>query len=307
MRTRPGYIRLYESGELFGRIAALNSISKACALCPRRCAVDRTNGVKGVCGAGALPAVSAALPHFGEEPPLTGFRGSGTIFLTHCNLLCVFCQNSEISHPTKTGEPREVSIDELSSMMVSLQRQGCHNINFVSPTHQVPQIVEALPKAIENGLDIPLVYNTGGYDDIELIRSLDGIFDIYMPDMKYADDSAGLKLSGVPDYVETNRSAVKEMHRQVGDLVTDEGGIAVKGLIVRHLVLPEDLAGSNETMRFIADELSPMTYVNIMDQYRPCFRAFEEKQVSRRITGDEYRGALDAARRAGLKRTEGAS
>ncbi|MBI5454921.1 MAG: radical SAM protein [Deltaproteobacteria bacterium] len=307
MRTRPGYISLYETGELFGRIAALNSISKACALCPRRCAVDRTSGEKGVCGTGFLPIVSSAHPHFGEEPPLTGFRGSGTIFLTHCNLRCIFCQNSEISRPSKVDEPREVSIDELSSIMLSLQRRGCHNINFVSPTHQVPQIVEALPKAIENGLDLPLIYNTGGYDDVDTIRLLEGIFDIYMPDMKYAESTVGLKLSGVADYAEANRSAVKEMHRQVGDLVTDESGIAVKGLLVRHLVLPEGLAGSYETMRFIADEISPCTYVNIMDQYRPCFRAFEEKQVSRRITGDEYRGALDAARRAGLKRMEGAS
>src|SRR5574337_864684 len=208
MSTRPGYIRLYETGELFERISSLREILKKCSLCPRLCGVDRLNNERGVCRAGALPFVSAAHPHFGEEPPLVGFGGSGTIFLTWCNLRCIFCQNYDISH---TGEGGETSIEELSSTMISLQRQGCHNINFVTPTHQTAAIAEALPRAIELGLELPLVYNCGGYERVETLKLHEGIFDIYMPDIKYSDNSTALELSGVKGYFDVAKAAALEM------------------------------------------------------------------------------------------------
>jgi putative pyruvate formate lyase activating enzyme len=295
---RPGYVSLYESGELFQRINALNYILKDCALCPRKCGVDRLKGERGACRTGALPVISDALPHFGEEAPLSGYNGSGTVFLTHCNLGCVFCQNHDISHG---GAGDEISIDELSQVMIRLQRQGCHNINFVSPTHQAAQIVESLPMAIENGLDIPLVYNCGGYEDVRTLKLLEGIFDIYMPDIKYSDDKVAFELSGVSGYFGTAKRAVIEMQRQVGDLVTDSTGVAVRGLIIRHLVLPEGLAGTMDIMRFIAREVSVNAFVNIMDQYRPCFRAHELKGLSRRITEEEFEESLSMAASEGLR------
>jgi len=295
---RPGYVSLYESGELFQRISALNNVLKECTLCPRKCGVNRLKGERGACRAGALPVISAAHPHFGEEAPLSGQNGSGTVFLTHCNLGCVFCQNHDISHG---GEGDEISIDDLSQVMVRLQRQGCHNINFVSPTHQAAQIVESLPRAIENGLDIPLVYNCGGYEDVSTLKLLEGIFDIYMPDIKYSDDSVAFKLSGVKGYFGTAKRVVLEMQRQVGDLVTDSRGVAVRGLIIRHLVLPSGLAGTKDVLKFIAKEVSLKAFVNVMDQYRPCFRAPELKDLSRRITEDEFEEALNMALSEGLK------
>ncbi len=299
---RPGYISLYESGELEKRIKLLNAILEDCVLCPRKCRVNRTEDEKGVCRVGRLPVVSSFHPHFGEEPPLVGYMGSGTIFLTYCNLKCIFCQNYDISH---LGEGREVGFEELSSMMIALQRQGCHNINFVTPTHQIPQIVSALPRAIDKGLEIPLVYNCGGYESTETLKLLDGIFDIYMPDIKYGDNDVAERLSSAPDYVEVVKEAVKEMHRQVGDLVVDKNGIARRGLIVRHLVLPEGLAGTEKVMRFIAEEISPDTYVNIMDQYRPCYKAHKDPAMSRRITTDEFEEAVRIAINVGLRRIEG--
>lgn len=303
MRFRPSYIKLYETGELSKRISTLNEILKSCVLCPRRCRVDRVNGARGVCNAAKLPFIASVMPHFGEEPPLVGHGGSGAIFMAGCNLKCVFCQNSDISHGCD-GE--EISSDELSAIMVNLQRKGCHNINFVTPTHQIAQIVESLPKAIENGLDVPLVYNCGGYEEANIIKLLEGIFDIYMPDIKYSDPTIALNLSLAPDYVKCVQSSVKEMHRQVGDLVIDKNGIAQKGLIVRHLVLPEGLAGTTEVMRFIAKEISADTYVNIMDQYRPCFKAFMDERITREITRQEYEDALAIAREEGLRNIEGA-
>lgn len=298
---RPGYIKLYESGELFKRISALREILSDCVLCPRECHVNRLIGKRGVCRTGVVPLVCSAHPHFGEEPPLTGWGGSGTIFLTNCNLRCVFCQNHEIS---QGGEGAEVSTDELSGMMVSLQRQGCHNINFVTPTHQVAAIVEALPRAVENGLSVPLVYNCGGYEETSALRLLDGIFDIYMPDIKYGDDVIAKRLSGVPDYVKKVKQAVIEMHRQAGDLVIDKNGVALRGLIIRHLVLPNGLAGTREVMRFIAKEVSPYSYVNIMDQYRPCHRAYDFPELARRVTADEFEEAVNMAKEEGIKRIE---
>lgn len=246
--------------------------------------------------------VSSFHAHFGEERPLVGYYGSGTIFLTYCNLKCLFCQNYDISH---LGEGREISREEFGSMMISLMRQGCHNLNFVTPTHQAAQIVSSLPSAIENGLDIPLVYNCGGYESVETIKLLDGIIDIYMPDFKYGNNESAKKLSAAPDYVEVAKEAVKEMHRQVGDLKIDKRGIAQRGLLIRHLVLPNGLAGTREVMRFIAMEISKNTYVNIMDQYRPCYKAFEHPPMDRRITGEEFEEAVRIAREEGLERLDG--
>ena len=246
--------------------------------------------------------VSSYGPHFGEERPLVGTRGSGTIFLSFCNLKCVFCQNYDISH---LGEGREVGSEELGEMMLSLWRQGCHNINFVTPSHQAAQILASLPYAVDRGLDVPLVYNCGGYEELATLRLLEGIFDIYMPDFKYGDSATALQLSGTPHYVETTKEALKEMHRQVGDLVMDERGIAIRGLLVRHLVLPAGSAGTRQVMGFIAREISPDTYINIMDQYRPCFRASEYPPMNRRITSGEFEEAVATAREEGIRRLDG--
>jgi putative pyruvate formate lyase activating enzyme len=299
----PGYIRLHKSGELAGRIAAAREILKDCTLCPWHCHVNRPAEEKGVCRVGALPMVSSSGPHFGEERPLVGRHGSGTIFLAYCNLKCIFCQNYDISH---LGEGREMPVEELGEMMLSLWRQGCHNINFVTASHQAAQIIAALPYAIAGGLDVPLVYNCGGYEELATLRLLDGIFDIYLPDFKYGDNATALKLSGTPHYVDTAMAALKEMHRQVGDLVTDEQGIARRGLLVRHLVLPAGLAGTREVMGFIAREISPDTYVNIMDQYHPCHQA-SAPPMNRRITPAEFQEAVAIARAEGLRRLDGIS
>jgi putative pyruvate formate lyase activating enzyme len=248
---------------------------------------------------GAKPFVSGHGPHHGEEAPLRGWNGSGTIFFASCNLRCVYCQNYEIS---QLREGREVSIQELAEMMLSLQDQGCHNINLVTPSHQVPQILEGLLPAAQRGLHVPLVYNTSSYDDVETLRLLDGIVDIYLPDFKYADAEAGLKYSKVPGYPEIAKVAIKEMHRQTGDLMIDEQGLAVRGVLVRHLVLPGGLAGTEAVMRFLADNVSKNTYVNIMDQYRPCWKSLNYPPLNRGITKEEFDTAVEAAKAAGLHR-----
>jgi putative pyruvate formate lyase activating enzyme len=248
--------------------------------------------------------VSSYGPHFGEEDPLRGSRGSGTIFFARCNLQCLFCQNYDISQ-YGYGEP--TTPEQLAAIMLELQDQGCHNINLVSPTHVVAQILSALLIAAQAGLNIPLVYNTGGYDALETLALLDGVVDIYMPDMKYADATIGRQLSGIPDYPQVNRAAVREMHRQVGDLQIDRRGIARRGLLVRHLVLPAGLAGTSEIVRFLASEVSTHTYLNLMDQYRPCYRAHQASQfpeLGRRLTPTEYSDALRAANQAGLTRLD---
>ncbi|HOK58609.1 MAG TPA: radical SAM protein [Methanothrix sp.] len=268
-----------------------------CEICPRRCGVNRIEGELGFCRTGRLAKVSSAGPHYGEEPPLVGYHGSGTIFFAGCNLACVFCQNYEIS---QLDMGVEVTPERLAGIMMHLQLTGCHNVNLVTPTHVVPQILEALVTAREMGLSIPLVYNSGGYDSVETLRLLDGIIDIYMPDAKYGSDEMAIRYSNAPGYVEVMKAAIREMHRQVGDLVV-ENGIAVRGLLVRHLVLPNNLAGTEEVVRFIS-ELSKNTYINIMDQYRPEYRADQHSELSRRITLSEYREALRLARAAGLSR-----
>ena len=295
------YLKLSKN-ELAEKIRSAEAVLKSCTLCPRSCYVDRTAGEKGFCKTGDKLFVSSYNPHFGEEAPLVGSGGSGTIFLTYCNLGCLFCQNWSISHG---GEGSEISVEALADIMMLLQQSyGCHNINFVTPTHQVPMILKSLEIAIEKGLKVPLVYNCGGYESLETLKLLDGVIDIYMPDFKYTDPETARKYSKAEDYPETAKAAIEEMHHQVGDLIINDRGIAMRGLLVRHLVLPEGLAGTEEVVRFLAEEISLNTYTNIMAQYYPCYRASEHPPLDRRITHKEFRKAVRAAREAGLKRLD---
>jgi putative pyruvate formate lyase activating enzyme len=298
----PAYLRLLETGELARRRETAYRHLESCDLCARYCRVDRTQGIAGaVCRTGERAVVASYGPHHGEEDPLRGSAGSGTIFFSWCNLRCVYCQNWDIS---QRGIGREVEPREIADMMLELQRLGCHNINFVTPSHVVAQIIAAVDDAARRGLELPLVYNTSGYDSLEALALLDGIVDIYMPDMKYGDSRLAHQYSKVRNYVEANRAAVKEMHRQVGDLVLDARGIAQRGLLVRHLVLPNGIAGTGDVLRFLAEEISRNTYLNLMDQYRPCYRADEYPALARPLTRDEYREVLAAADQAGLKRLD---
>lgn len=297
----PRYLKLSKV-ELKERIKEALSLLEECVLCPRECLVRRLEDEdKGFCRSGRQAIVSSYGPHFGEELPLVGSRGSGTIFFTYCNLKCIFCQNFEISH---LGEGNKVDSHKLAEIMIYLQNIGCHNINLVTPTHFVPQILEALDLAIEEGLRLPLVYNCGGYEKQETLKILEGIIDIYMPDIKYLNKETAKKLSNAEDYPEVVKSAIKEMHRQVGDLKCNEDGIAEQGLLIRHLVLPHNLADTKEVMEFLAKEISTESYVNIMDQYRPCYRAGEFKLINRRITPSEYEEAIQIALKAGIKRLD---
>ncbi len=295
----PVYLETYESGVLDERIEKLEAILSDCKLCPRECGVDRNKGEKGYCKSDKHLMVSSVQPHFGEEDVLVGSHGSGTIFLTHCNLRCIYCQNYDISH---LGYGQRMTEEELAFDMLSLQKRGCHNINFVTPTHYTPQIVKAVRIAIEKGLRIPIVYNCGGYEAKSTIELLEGIVDIYMPDIKYSDAENAKKYSNAPDYFDRCKEAVKEMHRQVGDLKVDERGIAWRGLLIRHLVLPNGIAGSAEVLKFVATEISKESYVNIMMQYRPMYKAHEYKELNRGIKMSEYREAIDIAREGGLHR-----
>ncbi|MEW6002380.1 MAG: radical SAM protein [Nitrospirota bacterium] len=300
LKYTPSYLLL--SSKIFSeKIREAEEILKKCTLCPRSCEVDRTAGEIGFCRTGDKPFVSSWGPHFGEERPLVGRFGSGTIFFGNCNLGCIFCQNYSISH-LKDGS--EISFEKLSDIMLSLQRGGCHNINLVTPTHQISVILKALKIASDKGLNIPVVYNCGGYESLQSIKLLEGIVDIYMPDFKYSDSGMAFNYSKAKDYVEAAKAAIKEMHRQVGDLLID-GGITRRGLLVRHLVLPEGAAGTTGVVEFIAEEISKDTYINIMDQYHPCFMAFDNPPLNRRITDKEYREAINMAIAAGLKRIDG--
>ena len=272
-----------------------------CSLCPRECNVDRLSGDSGICKTQDRALVSSYNPHFGEEAPLVGRKGSGTIFFTHCNLMCNFCQNYDISHE---GHGQTVIDEQLAQIMLHLQNIGCHNINFVTPSHVVAQILSALEVAVENGLSIPLVYNTGGYDKVETLQLLDGVFDIYMPDFKFWDSDTAEKTCNAKDYPEIAQKAFLEMHRQVGDLVIDDSGIAQRGLLVRHLVLPKELAGTRDVMWFLAEQISPNTYVNVMSQYRPCGKAAEIKDLTRSISDKEYQQAIEAAKEEGINRLD---
>ena len=298
---QPAYINLYKTGKLLERIEKAQNLLKECQICPRRCKVNRLENKMGLCKVGRLSKVSSYNPHFGEELPLVGMHGSGTIFITSCNLGCVFCQNYEISH---LGEGFEVSSERFAQMMIELQNMGCHNINFVTPTHVVPQILEALLIAVREGLKIPLVYNTGGYDLVETLELLEGVFDIYMPDFKFSDSEVAARLCKARDYPQVAMKAIKEMHRQVGDLVVDERGIAERGLIVRHLIMPNGLAGTRKVMQFLVQKISSNTYVNIMDQYHPCGLAHTYSEINRRISLEEFENALQIAREEGLHRLD---
>jgi len=298
----PAYLRLLETGELPRRVDQAYRHLEDCDLCARYCRVNRRVTTEGaVCRTGERAVVASYGAHHGEEDPLRGWRGSGTIFFSWCNLRCVFCQNWDIS---QKGIGRETEPAAIADMMLDLQRQGCHNINLVSPSHVVAQIIAAVHDAAKRGLRLPLVYNTGGYDSPEALALLDGVVDIYMPDMKYGDSSLARKYSKVRDYVAANQAAVREMHRQVGDLVLDEHGIALRGLLVRHLVLPDGVAGTDQVLAFLANEISRNTYLNLMDQYRPCYRPDEYPELDRPITADEYRDALAAAARLDLTRLD---
>ncbi len=294
------YDDLARSGDLQERIDAALALLCPCRLCPRQCGVDRLAGEQGFCQTGRLARVASSGPHFGEEHPLVGAGGSGTIFFCGCNLGCIYCQNYDISH---RAAGTEVSPRDLAQMMVELQERGCHNINFVTPTHVVPQILEALPHAVKAGLHVPLVYNCGGYESIETLLLLEDVIDIYMPDAKYSEGAVAARLSDAPDYPDRMFEAIDEMHRQVGDLRIDAAGLAVRGLLVRHLVLPEGQAGTPAIMTFLA-ALSTNTYVNIMNQYRPSYRAHTVDAIGRPPTRQEYAEAIEAATNAGLHRLD---
>jgi putative pyruvate formate lyase activating enzyme len=297
----PSYVGLMRDGELEQRANAALGRLAACDVCARACRVNRRLGEFGACRTGMRARVSSYGAHHGEEDPLRGWNGSGTIFFTRCNLHCQYCQNSDIS---QTDDGEQVEPEELASIMLGLQAAGCHNINLVSPSHVVPQILAALQVAARAGLRLPLVYNTGGYDSLTTLRLLDGVVDIYMPDMKYAGAKAAERYSHAANYPEVNQAAVCEMHRQVGDLQIDVNGLATRGLLVRHLVLPGGLAGTDQVVRFLANEISCSTYLNIMDQYRPAYRASFYPELNRRPTREEYLAALRMALEAGLFRRD---
>ncbi len=294
--AQPGYLALLASGELEQRVQTLKCVYSQCRLCPHECGVDRTAGQRGICRSGDLPVVASWNVHPGEEPPISGTSGSGTIFFSNCTGRCIFCQNYPIS---QLGTGTLVSETRLAEMMLELQERGCHNINMVTPTHYVPSIAAALLIAAGNGLSIPIVYNTSGFERVEIVRLLSGIVDIYLPDAKYADDAVAFSVSGFNNYVTANRAALREMYAQVG-LLRLEGELAIRGLIIRHLILPGGLAGTREVMRFISGELSPDVHVSIMDQYFPAHTAFSHELLSRRITEEEYQEALEAFDESGL-------
>jgi putative pyruvate formate lyase activating enzyme len=285
--------------ELQKRIEDAYNLLESCRVCPRECGVNRLKNDKlGFCRSGLNPAISSVNLHHGEEPPLSGTKGSGTIFLTNCNLRCVYCQNYPIS---QLGNGAERTPGELAGQMIWLQEQGCHNLNLVTPTHFMPQILKAFGIARERGFNLPIVYNTSGYESLEALRLLDGIVAIYLPDMRYSDDAVARTYSVAPHYPEINRAAIKEMYRQVGNLVLDEDGIATRGLIIRHLILPGGLSGTERVMKFLAEEISKDVYISLMSQYFPAFKAHEFKEQSRRITADEYEEAYQTMRKYGLE------
>lgn len=297
----PSYLKLIKNGTFEERVKHATQHLHACDVCPSKCGVDRLSGELGVCKTGEQAQISSYGPHHGEESPISGWGGSGTIFFSRCNLRCVYCQNADIS---QMGKGREVDAESLGSIMLELQRMGCHNINLVSPSHIVPQILAAVRVAAENGLHIPLVYNTGGYDSLEMLQLLEGIVDIYMPDMKYGDEVVARKYSLVRDYPNINQQALLEMHRQVGDLIIDSNGLTQCGILIRHLVLPNSLAGSEIVLRFIAEKISKDSYVNLMEQYRPAYRVKEFPDLNRHISSEEYYKVLEIARKLGLTRLD---
>lgn len=289
----PSYFRLYQTGELEKRVEYLEKILYSCHLCPRSCCVNRMKNEKGHCRSGYLPIVQSFTPHFGEEPVLVGKYGSGTIFFGNCNLKCVYCQNYYISQELDSSHNQAISIEELAEIMIKLQKMGCHNINFVSPTHFVPQIVKAIFYAIPKGFKLPIVYNTNSYESVEIIKILDRIIDIYLPDIKYSDNNMALKYSGVKNYVEYSQSAILEMWKQVGKLIIDENGVAKCGVLIRHLILPKNVAGSYQSLKFISEKLSSEVTLSIMGQYYPTYKAHLYPEINRPINEEEYEGVME--------------
>lgn len=301
-KVQPGYLALYQSGELSKRAAKLISRLEACDICPHRCGTNRLKNQTGFCRSGFLPVVSSVCAHHGEEPALSGSRGSGTIFFGNCNMRCVYCQNFQISQDEHAQKDNSISVQTLADKMLFLQNElKCHNINLVAPTHMVPQIVQALVLAVPLGLHLPLVYNTGGYDALETIQTLDGIVDIYLPDIRYSSNEVALKYSVVEDYVSHNRTALKEMYRQVGNLKTDSDAVAQRGLIVRHLILPEGLAGSGRSLRWMSRNLSPEVTLSVMSQYFPSHRASFFPEINRKINYAEYSAVVEVMEEEGME------
>ncbi len=298
----PGYIALHRSGELERRVERLEARLGECDICPRECGADRLRGKVGSCNSAYLPIVSSVCAHHGEEPVLSGSRGSGTIFFGNCNLRCVYCQNHQISQDPETQQRYEVGTRVLAERMLYLQDGlKCHNINLVTPSHFVPQIVRAVLEAVPMGLRLPLVYNTSSYDSIETLRELDGIISIYLADLRYASNELGRKYSRVRHYADSSRAAIKEMYRQVGNLEVNDEGIARKGLIIRHLILPNGIAGSEDSLSWLVNEISPGVAVSIMSQYHPAHRAYRYRELNRRILPEEYAAVVRLVARLGME------
>jgi len=296
MKREPSYCKLYETGELKERVEKAYTKLENCDICPHTCRVNRLKNEKGFCKTSDRVIVSSFFPHRGEEFPIRGFRGSGTIFFSYCNMRCVYCQNYEIS---QLGEGMPLEPEEIANIMLHLQKEGCHNINWVTPSHIVPQLIQALYIATDKGLRIPIVYNTSSYDNLDTLKLLDGIVDIYLPDLKYMEENKARKYSKIKNYPYIATQAIKEMHRQVGDLKTDSNGIAYQGVLVRHLVLPNGISDTRKVLDFLRS-VSPDMHVNIMSQYYPYYKAYEYPELSRRITSSEYREAVNYASRIGL-------
>ncbi len=292
------YVELYKSGELARRADTAWEILNACTLCPHDCLIDRRTSKRSFCYSGMTAKVASYVLHKWEEPPITGTRGAGTIFFSNCTLKCTYCQNFSLS---QQSHGKEVSNERLAEMMLELQERGAHNIDLVTPTHYVPQILKALVIAAGRGLTIPMVYNTSGYENLHVIKLLDGVVDIYLPDAKYADDEAAWNTSRARQYVKNNRETLKEMYRQVGDLVLDEEGIAVRGLIIRHLVMPNDQAQTYEVLKWIAQEIGPTVSISVMDQYFPAYKALKDPLLSRKPTWEEYEVGLNAIEEFGFE------
>ena len=297
MHDYPAYLASFHNGNLNKVVAQTFRMLESCCICPRKCKVNRLKNELGFCKTGLKPKVCSFMPHHGEEPPISGKRGSGTIFFSYCNMACVYCQNYEFS---QLDEGREVDFEELADFMLHLQEINCHNINLVTPTHVMPQILKALTIAIPKGLNLPLVYNTGGYELAQIIKLLEGIIDAYLPDMRYADPDMAAKYSSAPDYPRYNQESLKEMQRQVGVAKMDNEGIIKRGVIIRHLVLPNNIVGTERIMKFIAGELSTDSYISLMSQYFPCYKAVEFKDIARRITYEEYQDAKMIMKKYGL-------
>ena len=301
MNFIPSYIKVFDSGEFKQRVNAADKILESCTSCPRNCNVDRTSNESGICQSGNLPIVSSYTPHYGEEPVLSGTRGAGNIFFGNCNLRCVFCQNYVISQNYKIERNNEITNEKLAEIMLDLQNRNCHNIGLVSPTHFSATILRSIYIAVQRGLKLPIIYNTNGYDSVEMLKLFDGIIDIYLPDFKYGDNPAGKTYSKVSDYFDSAKKAVGEMYRQVGSELIYEDGVVVRGLIIRHLVLPNSLAETENIFRFIAEELDTKVHISLMSQYYPSNKADKYPLISRNISGSEYTRAIELLDKYGLE------